>query len=130
MFDHSAARRFTMMRDVAARRLWVVRGDRGGQMASVVVEASSQWEAAYLGAGLGLRIVVLHDAVPLDARGGSGGAASAFFAPGASPRRQTAAPLQAGQAFGRPVTAAQRGVFMAAGVAVALVNWWLPWAPH
>ena len=117
-----------MVRDVAARRLWVVRGDRGGQMASVVVEAASQWEAAYLAAGEGLRIVVVADAEPLDA--GSGGASAFFFAAGSSPRRPTAASQQPGRAFGRPVTAAQRTVFMGAGVAVALLNWWLPWAPH
>jgi hypothetical protein len=118
-----------MMRDVSARRLWVVRGERGGQSASVFVEAASQWEAAYLAAGEGLRIVVVADAVPFDVPG-LGGAAGALFATSPSARRQAGVPLQVGRAFGRAVTPGQRAVFMAAGVAVAVLNWWIPWAQH
>ena len=109
-----------MLPKVPARRLWVVRGSVGGRTRSVVVEAESQWEAAYRGAGQGLRIVVLHETVPYDPRIGYD--ARAHFVR-AAPVRTTSAASGQSRAFGHAVTAAQRAVLMAAGVAVALLNW-------
>ena len=111
-----------MLPDVPARRLWVVRGGVGGRTTSMVVAARTQWEAAYVGASKGLRIVVLDETVPYDIRGGHAG--GAYFDRNTS-SRQISASTPGSRAFGRPVTAAQRAVFMAAGVAVALLNWQL-----
>ena len=116
-----------MLPDIAPRRLWVVRGGVGARTTSIVVEARSQREAAYVAASKGLRIVVLDETVPYDARRGH--AAGAFFVDRTTPARQTSAPSPQSRAFGRPVTAAQRAVFMAAGVAVALLNWLLASVP-
>jgi len=116
-----------MLQDVTARRLWVVRGGVGGQTVSIVVEAATQWEAAYLGASKGLRIVVLGETVPYDGRGGD--ATDAMFC-STAPLRQNSAALPENRAFGLSVTAAQRAVFIAAGVAVAVLNWQLSGVPQ
>ena len=97
-------------REAPARRRWVVRGSNRGKAATAVVEAATQLEAAYLGWKEGLSIVVVGEAVPYDGPGGDaagGGRGSSFLS---------------GRAFGYPVTAAQRAAFMAAGIAVVLLN--------
>jgi hypothetical protein len=108
-----------MLPDVTPRRLWLVRGGAGGGTTSIVVKAESQWEAAYLGASAGLRIVVLHETVPYDVD--SGDAACAHFGL-TIPSRQISARSPESRAFGPPVTAAHRAVFMTAGIAVALLK--------
>jgi hypothetical protein len=102
-------------RDAPDRRLWVVRGSEHGRAKTTVVKAASQLEAAYLGWKRGLSIVVVGEAVPYDGRGGDPAVDAAGIEKGSS--------FLGDRAFGRPVTAAQRATFMAAGIAVALLNW-------
>jgi hypothetical protein len=106
------------LREAPARRLWVVRGSNRGRPATAVVEAATQLEAAYLGWRRGLSIVIVGEAVPYDGQGNHPDARAAGVG--------TGFPSLSGRAFGRPVTAAQRAAFMAAGIAVALLNWQTP----
>lgn len=101
-------------RDAPDRRLWVVRGSDRGRTATTVVKAASQLEAAYLGWKQGLSIVVVGEAVPYNGSGGDPAVDVTGIGKGSS--------FLSDRAFGRPVTAAQRATFMAAGIAVALLN--------
>jgi hypothetical protein len=83
-----------------------------------LVVAKVPREAAYLGSRRGLSIVIVGDAVPYDGHGDDPGVDAAGVGTGSS--------FLSGRAFGRPVTAAQRAASMAAGIAVALLNWQTP----
>ena len=105
-------------REAAGRRLWVVRGTVGGRAASVVVEAATQREAAYLGWRRGLPMVIVEDTAPYSPPAGD----DAGIVAGAAPHL-------ANFAFGHSVSAAQRAVLVAAGIAVAVLNWRLAALP-
>ena len=105
-------------REAAGRRLWVVRGTVRGRTASVVVEAATQREAAYLGWKRGLPIVIVEETAPYSRPAGD--AIGMVAGP---------APRSAYFAFGHNVSAAQRAVLLAAGVAVAVLNWRLAALP-
>ena len=105
-------------REAGRRRLWVVRGTVGGRAASVVVEAATQHEAAYLGWKRGLPMVIVEETVP-------------YTPPACAPAGPVtgSAGRLANVAFGYSVSAAQRSVLLAAGVAVAVLNWRLATLP-
>ena len=99
------------VRSAADLQLWVVRGTLRGQDVSIVLEASSRQEAEYLGWKRGVPVVIVAEASDHDIRAAKEAGTLFRF----TPHRGT-------RAFGRPVTNAQKAIFMMCGIAIAILN--------
>ena len=92
-------------------QLWVVRGTLRGQDVSIVLEASSQQEAEYLGWKRGIPVVIVAEASDYDIRAAKEAGTLFRFTP-----------YRGARAFGRPVTNTQKAIFMLCGIAIAILN--------